>query len=136
MGLLGDLEQRFSGNQSNALTQAVGGLISNSGGLSGLINRFTQSGLGQQVQSWVGNGQNQPITGDHVTQVFGSEQIQKVAQQLGTDHPQAANLIARILPHLVDQATRQGQVVSDPQAQQSISGLLSKGLASLLGPKQ
>jgi uncharacterized protein YidB (DUF937 family) len=136
MGLLSELEQRFISDHPSALTQAVGGLIANNGGLSGLINRFTQNGLGQHVQSWVGNGQNQPITGDHVIQVFGSDQIQKIAQQLGTEHPQAANLIAQILPQLIDRATPQGQVVSDPQAQQNISSLLSKGLASLLAPKQ
>jgi uncharacterized protein YidB (DUF937 family) len=136
MGLLDNLESQPAGNQQNTLLQAVSGLISNSGGLSGLINRFTQSGLGQHVQSWVGNGDNMPITGDHVRQALGSDQIQQVAQQLGTDHAQASNMIAGFLPKLIDKLTPHGQVVSDGEAQQGISGLLSKGLSSLFAPKQ
>jgi uncharacterized protein YidB (DUF937 family) len=129
MGLLDNLEKQLGGNQQNVLLQAVSGLISNNGGLSGLIARFTQNGLGQHVQSWVGNGENMPITGDHVRQVFGSEQIQQVAQALGTDHAQASSLIANILPNLVDKLTPQGKAVGDDEAQQGMSSLLSKGLS-------
>lgn len=136
MGLLDNLTGATTGNQQNALLQAVSGLISNNGGLSGIINRFTQNGLGQHVQSWVSNAENLPVTGDHIRQVFGSEQIQQIAQQLGTDHAQASGMIASLLPALIDKLTPQGQVVSDGQAQQGLSGLLSKGLSSLFGPRQ
>jgi len=132
MGLLENFDQQLGGNQQNALLQAVAGLISNSGGLSGLISRFTQNGLGQPAQSWVGSGENLAITGDQVRQVFGSDQVQQVAQQLGTDHAQTSNLIAGVLPNLVDRLTPQGQVVNDADAQQGISNLLSQGLRSVL----
>jgi uncharacterized protein YidB (DUF937 family) len=62
MGLLDNLEKQLGGNQQNVLLQAVSGLISNNGGLSGLIARFTQNGLGQHVQSWVGNGDGRGAT--------------------------------------------------------------------------
>jgi uncharacterized protein YidB (DUF937 family) len=33
------------------------------GGLGGLLSSFQQAGLGHLVQSWVGNGPNQPVLG-------------------------------------------------------------------------
>jgi len=131
MALLNDLENQLGENPQNLLS-AIGGLISNNGGLSGIISRFTQNGLGEQVQSWVGSGANMPVTGDHIRQVFGSDQVQQVAQKVGLDHSQVSNMIASILPSLIDKATPSGQAVSNPEAQASISSLLSKGLRSIL----
>ena len=112
----------LGGNQQSAGLQAIAGLISNGGGFSALLGKFTQNGLGQQVQSWVGNGQNLPITADHVRQVFAPAEIGQVASQTGIDHSQASRLIANILPHLVDQLTPQGRAVSDGEAEQGRDG--------------
>src|SRR3954467_12290114 len=117
MGLLGTLEQQIGGNalgqlqshQQGALLGAVSALIANSGGLSGLINKFQQNGLGEHVQSWIGNGENKPITGQQVEQVFGADQVQQVAQQTGTEPGHASGLIAGILPKIVNKLTPQGQ---------------------------
>jgi uncharacterized protein YidB (DUF937 family) len=141
MGLLGTLEQQIGGNllgslggnQQGALMRAVSGMIANSGGLSGLISKFSQNGLGQHVQSWVGNGENMPITGEHVQQVFGEDQIQQVARETGVEPAHASGLIAKLLPHVVDKLTPLGQQVSDGEAHHGLSGLMSGGLGSLLG---
>ena len=128
MELLDVLKNQLDGNQQQRVLSVVSGLIANNGGLSGLISRFTQNGLGQHVQSWVGKGENIPITGEHVRQVFGADQIQQVAQQLGTDPTQSSNMIAEVLPGLVDKATPQGEVVSNEEAHHGISDFLSKVL--------
>jgi uncharacterized protein YidB (DUF937 family) len=123
----------LGGNQQGALLRAVSGMISNSGGLSGVLSKFHQNGLSQHAQSWVGTGENMPITGEHVQQVFGAEQVRQVAEQTGTDPGHASNLIAAILPRLVDKLTPHGQQVSDTDAHAGLSGLLSGGLGSLFG---
>jgi len=41
--------------------QAQGGLL---GGLGGLLQSFQQGGHGDIINSWIGPGQNQPITPD------------------------------------------------------------------------
>ena len=134
MALLDDIEKQLGGSQgSQNLLSAISGLISNNGGLSGIIKGFTQTGLDQQVQSWVGSGPNMAVTGDHISQVFGSQQVQQVAKQVGVEHSQASNMIASILPSLIDKLTPKGQAVSDAEAQQGLSALLSKGLGSVLG---
>jgi len=128
----GNPVSNLEGNQQGALLQSISGLISNSGGLSGLLNKFHQNGLGQHAQSWVGDGENMEITGEHVQQVFDSQQIRQVAGQTGTDPGHASNLIAAILPGLINKLTPQGKQVSDSEAHSSLTGLLSGGLGSLL----
>src|SRR3954471_18684172 len=118
----------LQGNQQGALLGAVSTLIANSGGLSGLMSKFQQHGLGEHMQSWIGKGENKPITGEHVEQVFGADQIQQVAQQTGTEPAHASGLIASILPHIVDRLTPQGQPVSDSEAHHGLSSVLSGGL--------
>lgn len=43
-------------------------LINNpqSGGLAGLLSQLSQGGLGTAVSSWVGTGENQPVSGDAI----------------------------------------------------------------------
>src|SRR4051794_27759560 len=40
-------------------------------GLGHLVERLTHAGLGGPVQSWVGPGQNQPVTSDQLHQALG-----------------------------------------------------------------
>ena len=46
-------------------------------GLSGLISSFQQKGLGGLVNSWVGTGENQPISPDQVEQGLGQEKFSR-----------------------------------------------------------
>ncbi|MDE2081302.1 MAG: DUF937 domain-containing protein [Burkholderiales bacterium] len=86
--------------------QGAGGL----GGLTGLIARFQQGGLGDVVQSWVSTGQNLPVSPDQIRQVLGSDTVARLAQQLGLSHGDVAGQLSQALPHLVDQLTPDGQV--------------------------
>lgn len=99
---------------------AASGGAGGMGGLDQIIGQFTQAGLGQQAQSWIGTGQNMPISPDQLTQVFGQGQIQQWAQQLGVGQQEAAGGLAAALPELINQLTPKGQV---PQASE-LDGLL------------
>ena len=85
---------------------------SQSGGLGGLIDKFTQAGAGDAVASWLGTGSNQPVSGEQVTQALGSDTVSQIASQLGVDHGEAASGIAAVLPALVDKLTPNGQAPS------------------------
>jgi len=131
MGLLdqitGALGQQGGGSsQSNQLMQLAVNLInSHPGGLQGLVQQFAQSGLAQQAQSWVGNGQNLPISADQVTQVLGSGKLQEIAKQLGIDHASAAGGLADLLPQVVSHLTPNG-AVQDDLVQQGLSLLKAR----------
>ncbi|MET7634608.1 YidB family protein [Streptomyces sp. NPDC058232] len=123
-GLLGSLlgggsQGGGSGNAGNilgALLGALGGNASAGGGgggantLEGLIGMLTRSGLLDQAQSWVGTGENKPVSGAQIAQALPEETLQKVAQDAGVSTEQAADDIARSLPEAVDKLTPAGEV--------------------------
>src|SRR6185295_8967848 len=79
-------------------------------GLSGLLQTLEQNGLGQVAASWVGSGQNLPISAEQIESVLGSAQIGQLAQQAGVPQSQASSLIAALLPSLVDHLTPSGTI--------------------------
>lgn len=110
------------GGQDGALG-ALSKLLSSNGGLDGLTSKFTQSGLGQQVQSWIGQGKNEPVSGQQVQQALDTNSINQVAQQTGQSPEQASAQIAQVLPEMVNQATPQGQMPREDPFSKGVAGL-------------
>jgi uncharacterized protein YidB (DUF937 family) len=79
------------------------------GGLGDLIGRFTQGGMGDVIGSWIGHGQNAPISGDQITNVLGSDVIGQIASQLGLSHGDAAGQLSQMLPEVINRLTPHGQ---------------------------
>jgi uncharacterized protein YidB (DUF937 family) len=79
------------------------------GGLQGLMQQFQSNGLGSVMSSWVGNGANQPISGDQIAQVVGQDKLNEIASKLGMQPDQISGLIAQHLPGVIDKMTPQGQ---------------------------
>jgi len=80
------------------------------GGLQGIVTKMTNSGFGQQVQSWIGHGQNQPVSGTDVQQAVDPAKLQQMAQQQGMSPEEYSKHIAQALPDMVDKATPEGMV--------------------------
>lgn len=138
MGLLDSIlgGQTNPGNdpgRTNPILTILMGLLAQSGGLPGLLNKFTQSGHGDKAASWVSTGENQPISPDQVQQAIGPDQVSSIASKLGVDPALASQLLARFLPTAVDKLTPNGQV--DPNADHSsiLAGLLPSLLQSFGG---
>jgi len=53
------------------------------GGLQGLVQSFTQNGLGHIVSSWVSTGPNLPVSGDQIQGALGSDALSSLAQRAG-----------------------------------------------------
>ncbi|MGS0624558.1 YidB family protein [Ralstonia sp. VS2407] len=103
-GLLGGLLGGGSGNGDQA---AIGGL----GPLQQILE---QAGLGEQVKSWIGNGQNLPVSGEQITQALSGtgalEEVSKLAAHFGINEGDLANQLAEGLPEAVNHLTPQGAV--------------------------
>ena len=76
--------------------------------LAGLVAALEKGGLGPQVQSWLGNGQNMPITADQLKAVLGNAQVQDFARHLGLPVDEMLKLLAQYLPEIVDKASPNG----------------------------
>ncbi|ABC38638.1 YidB family protein [Burkholderia thailandensis] len=139
MGLLdivGGLIGGQGGNQ-NALVSAALEFINNQpGGLNGLIEKFKAGGAGDVIGSWIGTGENQPISPETLQNVLGSDTVGALAQKIGIDPQQASGILAQVLPHVVNGATPNGEVPPNGQLDTSnVLGTLSQ-LAGLFGNKQ
>ena len=110
----------------NHLLESVIGMLTDpqSGGLSGLVEKVAASGLGDQVASWVGTGNNIPITAEQIQEVLGSSFVQGLAQKMGINTADVAGSLASLLPQVVDKLTPDGQVPANNQ-------LLELGLSGL-----
>jgi uncharacterized protein YidB (DUF937 family) len=133
MGMFDDLTGKAeemlgkSGGQNSGLLKGVMAMLQDkqTGGLNGLIESFKQKGLGNLISSWVGTGENAPISPDQVKEGMGSERLEKVAAQAGMSSDEAASKLSEHLPNVVDKLTPEGKV---PEG-----GLLDKGLEMLKG---
>ena len=94
-----------------------------SSGLQGMMSQLNNSGLGKQVQSWVGHGKNQSISGSDVQQAVDPAKLQQAAQQQGMSTDELSNHVAQALPDMVDQATPDGKMPAQDPLSQGPSGL-------------
>ena len=104
-GVLGQVE-------ADALPALISAVLAktNLGDLQGLVNKLQQGGLSDQVQSWLGNGANLPVTVDQLRTALGNEQVQQIARELGLPIDGALKLLAEYLPTTVDQASPNGTI--------------------------
>jgi uncharacterized protein YidB (DUF937 family) len=130
--LLGSLLGGLNNTQQGGLMNAVSGLLTQSGGIEGLMQKFGSHGLGDLVKGWVSTGPNPPATPDQIEKVFGGDQLQQMAAKAGIDPSQISAQIAHVLPGLVDKLTPQGQPVSGNELEQGLASLLKGGLGKLL----
>jgi len=113
MGLLDSVMGAVMGQvqQQGGIGAVLGQLLANDGeggGLRGLVEKFNEAGLGEVVGSWIGKGENLPVSADQLKEVLGSDMLGKLAGQLGVDPDQASGQLAELLPGLVDKLTPQG----------------------------
>ena len=135
--MMGGNQQPQGGGLGNlgslgALLPIVVGMLGNDGqhgGLGGLLEKFNQAGLGDVAKSWVGKGENAPISGDQLGQVMGGDMMGEIAAKLGMSQGDAAGQLAQMLPGLIDKLTPHGQA---PQGGLGSSGDLMGMLGGLL----
>ena len=141
-GVLGNvLGSVMSGGGQNASSSGLGGILGNvlgsalggnggaqpvaGGGLSNLMAQFEQAGLGHVIGSWVGQGENHPISGDQLTQVLGADTMGNIANQLGIEHNEAAGQLSQLLPEIIHHLTPSGEAPTNGLGNaQDIMGIL------------
>ena len=128
MGLLDNLAGSVLGRDAGAssgLAKSVMEMIGSGqgGGLNGLVQAFQQNGLGKLVESWIGTGQNLPVSPAQIQQTLGPK-VQELAQQHGMSTESVSQALSQLLPGLVDHLTPNGQLPQGGDA-------LAQGLAAL-----
>jgi uncharacterized protein YidB (DUF937 family) len=94
-------------SQPAAPDEGTGGLL---GGLGGLMDKLQKGGLGSVVNSWVGPGQNQPVSPNQLGRALGSDIIKTLAARSGLSEEELVKQLSQILPGVVDKLTPQGRL--------------------------
>ena len=131
MGLFDDVVSSgmaaFGADQGGFLGSAVRFLQSQPGGVSGTLQQLRDNGLGSVVDSWISNGQNQPISADQIESAIGSDRIHNIASTIGMDPQALTQGLSQALPGIIDRLTPGGEAPDAgglDQALQSLKGLL------------
>lgn len=86
-----------------------------SGGLQKMMSGFQDKGMADKADSWVGTGENKPVSGAEMKVALGEQEVQQVAQQAGISEDEAADVLAKVVPEVVNNLTPNGQVPSDDE---------------------
>ena len=130
MSLIDDIAGKLAGGTPGGgggpglVTSIVEMLSKQQGGLVGLAAAFQQKGLGEIVSSWIGTGQNLPVSADQIQQVLGEGQVRNFAKEAGISTQAAGSKLAELLPGVVDKLTPGGQVPEGDDLKSSGLGLL------------
>ncbi len=99
--MVGNSEQ---GQAIQLITQLV---QQNGGDIGGLLGQLQQGGLGDALQSWIGNGANQAVSGGDVQNALGNH-LQQAAQSVGLNVGDAGNVLSQYLPQIINAITPNG----------------------------
>ncbi|MBB5035253.1 uncharacterized protein YidB (DUF937 family) [Prosthecobacter vanneervenii] len=135
MGLFDSLAKNALGGMLGGQDPAamLSGLLSEAGGLSGMMSKFQSAGFGEAFSSWVGTGANLPITPEQMQQAIGLDSLQALAAKVGMRDSTVLPLLAQFLPQVIDKLTPQGQIHEDHPSGSQIQSVLTSVISSSFG---
>src|SRR5262245_4182208 len=77
---------------------------------AGWWTKFQKGGLGNVINSWVGPGQNQPVSPNQLGPALGPDIIKTLAQRSGLSEEELTRQLSQVLPGLVDKLTPNGRL--------------------------
>lgn len=133
--IVGALQSKTAYGAQGNMMESVMGMLNDPkvGGLQGLVEKFSQGGLGEQVASWVSTGKNLPVSAEQLQSVFSSTGLQDIAAKFGFNSSDMSAQLSNLLPQVIDKLTPNGQV---PEGGADLSKLAMSALSGLFGNKQ
>lgn len=125
----GMLAQKLGGNNA-AVGAVLNGLLGQGDkmDLGSLVNGFKEKGMGDVAESWLGDGENAPVSADQLKEVLGAEQVSQAASELGTDEGSLLSGLQDALPQMVDKASSGGSLLDSLGGVGGLAGMAKKFL--------
>lgn len=112
------------GQEKGNLIKVAMDLVQQHGGLQGVLEKFQQAGLANEVASWISTGENLPISADQIAQVLGNTQVGEIASRVGLNPEDLKSQLAEQLPKLVDRLSPDGALPADGELMTRLLSLL------------
>jgi uncharacterized protein YidB (DUF937 family) len=110
----GGLGSILGGNLGGLLAGGAAGSVI-SGGLGDLLKQLQQGGHGETASSWVGSGQNQPISPGDLAKALGADQINGLMSQTGLSRDELLSGLSQQLPEAINHLTPNGRLPTDDE---------------------
>ena len=133
--IINEAGEKFDlGNKSGTLVSALLALMTDGtrGGLAGFLERFNRVGLGDTASSWVNSGTNTPLSNEQIESALGSDTLDEIANQAGTDYQTTVSASAYLIPRIVDNLTPEGVIPESGDVTSRIGGY-STGASETIG---
>lgn len=109
-GIAGAVVSNMLKGEQGGLANIAMEVLNQKGGLGGILEMFQQNGLADQAASWVGKGDNLPLSADQLSSAFGEGMLADLASKAGITPDILSGQLADKLPGLIDQLTPDGEV--------------------------
>src|SRR5690606_30309042 len=131
MNIMDSLKSVFGGegDKQGNLVSAVMDIIGSEGGLNGLISKFNSNGLGDVISSWIGTGNNIPVSPNQLEKVLDNNTINSVSSKFGIEKNDLLGSLSNLLPQVVDKLTPDGKMPEGDilsQGMNMLGGLFNK----------
>lgn len=114
-------------NLISAFSSLAGGDGSKGGfDLGSLVSKMDTGGFGAIAKSWLGDGNNEAISPDQITNLLGDDKVSEFASNLGLSKEEAAGGLSEALPQMVDKASSGGSLLDSIGGVSGAIGMASK----------
>ena len=124
------LQSKFGDNvQAGDLTSALSDLLGGENGLdvASLLSKMQgNGGLASMVTSWLGDGDNEAISGGQVRELFGSDKVAEFASKINVDEDTAVSGLAEMLPQMIDKSSAGGSMLDAVGGVDGLMGMAGK----------
>ncbi len=98
---------------SSALSTLLGGGSGGDLNLMDIVSKFQSGsgGLGSIVSSWLGDGGNDSISTDQISNVLGNDNIANFASAINVEPQAALGGLQNMIPNLIDQSSSGGSLL-------------------------
>ena len=109
------LRGRFPGTTGGGILEPAFAFLRAEGGagLERVLDAFRRGGLAEAADSWVGHGENQPISAEDVQRVLGPACLRDWAAASGLPVAETGAQLAALIPPLADYLTPDARIPGD-----------------------
>lgn len=107
---MGLLDGVLGGVVGAGMASMIQDVIKDHGGIQGIVKQLEANGLGDTVKSWIGTGQNHPVSGEQLHAALDTNTLAPLAAKLGITTQELSAKLAEVLPGAVDKLTPDGVV--------------------------
>ncbi len=105
----GNSDENTTNIDSSSITDALSNLFGGKDGesidLSSILSKISDGNFSETISSWIGDGENKPISTEEISDLVGEDKISEFASNLGINLDSAKGALADAIPNLVDKVT-------------------------------